>query len=205
MSDVSIVRPSGPDSSAQTLHAWAQDTVNDVNASSHKLRIDLTGLTVTRPAVEGELSSAQAVFFFGHGDWDGLLNRRIVVVDTNNIGKAVGKIIFAIACKSAHTLGDAAQKVGVHGYLGFDEDIIWVTGVSRQMTGIACTAGAKQLLLNQGTLSDAANAMRQEFDNIIRYFKYGAGKSNANATLTYLWADWDKNHIRIKGNASARL
>ena len=114
--------------------------------------------------------------------------------------------MVAVACKSAPGLGTSASGCGVEAYLGFDETLAWVTGTNQsQQFGKACTIGLQQMLLSNATVDQAADAMRNEFDQIVRDFKYGPGKTDPNAQLAFLWASWDKAHICLKGNPSAKL
>src|SRR3989304_8871098 len=110
MSRVAVVRPGG-NGAAGTLHSWGQKVVNDVGSSSptHTLNADLdTQVAAHRLAVEGEMQSCRAVFFFGEGDWACLYNGTTPVVDTGNVARAFGHLLVAIACNSAHMLGNAA-------------------------------------------------------------------------------------------------
>ena len=84
---VAVVRPNDT-SAAQTLYAWAQDTVNHVGKSTHAMSSDLAGNSATRSNVESEMLTCRAVFFFGEGDWDALLAHNGPIVDKSNVGKA---------------------------------------------------------------------------------------------------------------------
>lgn len=202
MSIVSLVRPDGSDPAAQTLAAWADETLNDIRSSVHQLHVDLRGsVRATRLNVENALQNSEAVFFYGEGDWDKLLDGSAALVDTHNIVKAENKIIIvAIACKAAHTLGPAALHAS--GYLGFNEELGWPPGLSINPFRTACVEGAKQLLLNGADLSQAADAIKKRFADAVHHFKYGPGRNNANAVRAWQWAFWDRGHLIHRGNPS---
>jgi hypothetical protein len=164
---------------------------------------DLRGAQAHRGAVEAALAQSRATVFLGHGTWD-TLEGDAVLVDDKNVGLAQDGILIAIACRSARSLGQAAIEAGVAAYVGFDDDLVFPFGKLSDRFGEAAMAGILALL-ESASVAEGADRMRRGFEAALYYFKDGAGRSDPSATLYWLIAAWDRDHVAVKGLPTATL
>ncbi len=68
------------------------------------------------------------VFFNGHGDNDCIMghdNEVLITVDKNE-KLLFSKIVYALSCKSGKNLGRKSIEVGASGYIGYDDDFVFI-------------------------------------------------------------------------------
>lgn len=202
MSQICVVRPAN-DSAAKTLAGMAAPLNSIIPGSGHTVR-DLFHSAADRPTVEKALASCRAILFLGHGRKSRLQGATTDLIDTANVVKAKGRIIVAIACWSAHTLGPYAIANGIEAYLGFDDMLGCLKGDPDNQFGPACISGI-ELMLNGKDIGDALATMLKKFDDVFDYYRNGAGKASSDAVLGWLLADWNKKHCKLLGLNGARL
>jgi len=202
MSSICIIRPAN-DPAATTLANMAALLNTIVAASTHSL-VDLYGSAATRAAVEAQLSANRVIVFFGHGLKSRLQGMSTDLIDSTNVSKASGQIIIAIACWSAHTLAVQAVQQGIDAYLGFDEQFGCLRGDPDGQFGSAAIACIESILTGND-MAVAFSDMQQRFDSVFEFYKTGKGSGQTDSVLGWLLANWNKNHMRLHGNARATL
>lgn len=209
MAQVSIIRPEG-DATEQAMSGWAAHVHGALATagSPHTLCVDLRGpaaspLSTSGPAISSALKRGRLTVYLGHGIWNALGGGAGgVLIDVTNVGDAAGNIIAAIACQSAWGLGsNAVGQPGVAAYLGFDEDLGWHSSAANDFGGAALSGPAA--MIAAGITSDqAAQRMRDEFNLIVQTYRYGKLKNAQDATLIWLLAAWDRDHVALYGSGS---
>jgi hypothetical protein len=203
MSKLALVRPAN-DPAAVELASWSSWLIPDIAASSHS-HSDLHGSAVTRAAVEADMSASRVTLFFGHGFKSRLQGYTSDVLDLSNISKSWDRIVVAIACWSAVTLGPAAISAGADAYLGFDEAMVWLTGDPDKRFGPAATSGVRKMITSGSDIAACATTMKSEFDSVFAFYKTGAGSGSPNAVLGWLAADWDKQRLTQLGTSTTTI
>ncbi len=197
MSRLVFVTPAD-DPDAVTLGNWGGTVRRRAQARGHKV-VSLSGSAVTPTAVQGALGVHDACFYFGHGTWSTLREASgLTLLDVATSSAICGRSIVAIACQAAHTLGPGI--VNGHSakfFLGFDDDLIWVTGSPDVAQFEAAVADGLDPLLNGLTAADARQGLVDGFERAFQHFKYGVLKSHPNRVLGYVFAAWDKRHVAL--------
>src|SRR5437870_9982797 len=123
MADLLLVCPEY-DSQTRAFRQWASDLGYTVVQGGRHRWSSLTGTRVSRIAIDSQIAGLRppqtAVFFYGHGERDRLLNERGAAIDALNARSLKGAIVFAVACDSASALGPLAVSVGARAYIGYN-------------------------------------------------------------------------------------
>jgi hypothetical protein len=145
----------------------------------------------------------EALFFFGHGSWASL-DSHDPVVDAENVGLFAGKPVVAVACRSAHSLGETAvNSRGVRCYLGFREDMAWLRDRSFLFGNVVISG--LDLLLQGKTVGEARAALIDGFEGLVIRFKYDEGRTDKVGPFGYLFAAWNSKYVKLCGDASSTL
>ena len=72
-------------------------------------------------------TNPQLIFFNGHGDYDLIAGQdnEVLVKSEDNDKCLGGRLVYALACRSAGKLGKTSVKQGTKAYLGYDEDFVF--------------------------------------------------------------------------------
>lgn len=139
-----------------------------------------------RAAVQAALAAQPHLLYFGHGTCDALGDPALV--DGSNVALLRGRIVLAMACSSADTLGsDAVNNKGVAAYLGFTLEIFVPLGsVTWSLTpwyvaGTQLVTGAS---VGQ-VASDTQRAFRNEGDRIHANAPDGDTQADNDRLLMY--------------------
>jgi hypothetical protein len=196
-----FIRPEG-DPAATDLSEWCAELIATTVAAGHAVE-DLQGEAATRGRVEEVLAGAEAVFFFGHGDWDALPDASgSPLVDRANVSLASGHGIVAMACDTGYTFGPDAIVQGVEAFLGFIEDFAWpppcrIDGEDH-FKGVVVEA--LRPLVEGGTIQDSTDALREGFERVHRHYRYDAGRNDSSNPLAYMLADLNRYRVVLLGN-----
>jgi hypothetical protein len=208
MADVSLVNPGGTDPAAVTLAAWGRRFGSLVRSSAHGLVHNLSGATANRAAMRRAFSDCELFVFFGHGDDDALLNGTSRIVDSRNAPLGSGRLVVAIACRSATHLGVDMVAKGSRAYLGWTRDLRWITtrGTTSEMrTGDAIHDCLAQLS-NGDSFGTSHADLETRLDSMVDYFdRDPVGKKETDAIWSAMFANWNRSHVKLLGMPGASI
>ena len=126
---VLLTRPEHDDTTFY-LSQWSREAIALAKEKGMDV-LDLNRERANRKEVEGVLDkiSPDVVVFNGHGSEDmvtGHKNEPLIIAGENE-GLLRSKLVYAISCRSAKTLGPESIKAGAVAYTGYDDDFIFVT------------------------------------------------------------------------------
>ncbi|MFD8545796.1 hypothetical protein [Streptomyces sp. NPDC059649] len=205
MASIMLVAPANDDD-AQVLASWAS-LVGDEAGEMHVI---LPGATPLAPSNRQELETyietqnPDALFFFGHGTWHSLRGNDESLIDSDNADLLTGKMVIAMACKSALALGRSVVRpvIGVKSYIGFTDDLRW-TYPEETLFGSSMVEGLRSMLEGQPS-GVTEQALKDEFLKLAHHLKYER-PIFPNMALAYLDAFWDAGHVKLHGDTVAGL
>ena len=203
MGDVVAIMPAS-DAPATTLAAWGAEVVRRARGSGHTIIHQLTGSAATQPAVHGILSQGDVLMYFGHGTWTTLEGAQTLVDGTSAASVAV-PIVVAVACESAQTLGVQVTAANQGSYLGFDDELLWLTEAAYMARFQDAVVAGLDLLLASNPIADVATELENQFDQIYQHYRYGVPRANPDRVVGYLAADWDRQHVTLVGSQTTAL
>jgi hypothetical protein len=107
------------DEASKVSFSWYKDALKKLRKSGWEITT-LEKNQVTRYNFEREIRGNDIFAYWNHGDYDKLADKdKNNLVDTENAFLLKGKEVWAMACRSARDLGDAAVKDGAKLYQGF--------------------------------------------------------------------------------------
>lgn len=206
MASIMLVAPANDDD-ALILASWASLVREEAAGLSVVVpRAEATPLTPrSRQQLESWISAENpdALFFFGHGTWYSLRGDE-TLIDSDNASLLTGKLVIAMACKSALALGRAAVRpvIGVKSYLGFSDDLRW-TYPEESLFGDAIAQGLRSILEGRSS-SVTEQALKDEFLGLAHRLKYER-PIFPNLAWAYLDAFWDAGHVKLEGDVDGSL
>lgn len=191
----------GGDPSEQTLSYWGGQVEQLISAtSSHVVIHNLRGPTATRAAVDAAFQDSDILLYFGHGDWSQLGDPNVLVDQASAAPPT--SIIVAIACRSSRDLGQALVDNGLRAYVGFADDLLWVTSLASQF-GSAIVTGLSDYIRLSTSIGQAHESIRAELDRLLDFYKNGDGRKHRDAVLAWTFAYWDRMHVVGYGDPAA--
>ncbi len=207
MADISVVTPAC-DSTAKTMKGWGDALVLKIRSSAHRLVQHLSDKAADRRNCDAILASSNAVFFFGHGADDSLLNGKTPIIDIANIGRTKAAIIVAWACNSAAQLGPASLRSGTGAYMGFDAEFGWVprAGNSSYARLTAAIIISFDAILAATALQSVYDDLLQAFRDMVAYFHSDpTGRKEPDAVLAKVWITWNETRFQLLGNGLTQI
>ncbi|MFH1511217.1 MAG: hypothetical protein ABIF10_05980 [Candidatus Woesearchaeota archaeon] len=171
--------------------------------------LDLHREKSAKEEVESGLTkfSPGLVVFNGHGDEKTITGHKNIDIVRfgDNEHLLAAKVIYAISCRSAKTLGPAAVGCGAISYLGFDDDFIFLYD-SRHKPEIDPTA--KMFLEPSTRLVQSlvkGNTVAESCERALSLLRENMLKSLPNdpSAAKYLW--WDMRHFVAHGSMNAKV
>lgn len=106
------------------LLVWTNMMVDEMEGRHEFVRLINEG--VNRERVLGTLQKANidAVLFNGHGSDTQIEGQDEIIFDTNDVDALDGKVVHALSCDTAKTLGVLAKEAGAKEYVGYDEKFV---------------------------------------------------------------------------------
>jgi len=209
-----ITRPEH-DTTLHYLSAWSAAIID--NAKLHGVRVlDLHRERATKKDVESMIAKQEPelVMFNGHGNKEticGHKNEPIIEADKNEqILKE--KIVLAISCSSASTLGDKAVDKGTKAFIGYAEDFRFyhdITKTSRPLTDDVAKMyldppiSIALSLLKGHTAKEAHEKAISMFNDAISKLLTQEAPEEHSRVVQYLW--WDAINQTVKGDLSATI
>lgn len=207
-----VTRPEHDDTTYY-LSNWCKDTIRLAEDKGIKV-IDLNKEKANRKEFESRINkfSPRLVMFNGHGDENmvtGHKNQPLVIAN-NNEKLLKSKIIYALSCRSAKSLGLKSIEAGAESYTGYNDDFIFIyepTKFSRPLldeTARLFLEPSKifiESLIKGNTIKDAI----ERYKNTARknFLKKISGNGEDIATAKYLW--WNLKNFISHGNINAKV
>lgn len=137
--------------------------------------VPFLGKEAVRVKVEAALKkdkNNKGIFvFIDHGENDKLFGSDDqTLLDTENIHLLKNKFIYAVACKSASTLGHKALKNNVAGYIGFT-DRFHIMPTAKNTYGHCFLSGIKDIILQKASVLEAMERVKNEINRVIHKLK----------------------------------
>ena len=171
--------------------------------------LDLHRDKAVKEEVENGLSkfSPGLVVFNGHGDEKtitGHKNLDIVKLGENERLLAA-KVVYAVSCRSAKTLGVAAVGCGAISYMGYDDDFIFLYDAKHKPEQdptvkmfLEPSIRLVQSLVKGNTVAESSErALSLMRENVLKSL------SRDPSAAKYLW--WDMKHFVAHGDMQARV
>lgn len=205
MARFGLVRPN-TDAQAATLYNWGSAVRDQISKTpphviAFDLRPRLIWIPVTPVQVLASLGGADVIFYFGHGgpsDWLG----RGSLLSPVSARATADKIVIAIACDSAMSLGPACVGAGARAYVGFRDRLTWSTAASAEFGAVI--AGALSGFVRYGDpVGSGVTRMRDGFAAIVDKFKHGSGRHHVDAVAIWLAANQNLQAVTGLGDAAA--
>lgn len=123
-----ITRPKY-DITVHYLFYWSKKIIELAKEKGIKV-LNLEGKRANCKEVESMLRKIEPslVFLNGHGNDDRITghDNEVLLVTGRNEGLLVSKIVYALSCRSGKKLGCESVKKGTLGYIGYDDDFIFI-------------------------------------------------------------------------------
>ena len=207
-----LTRPEHDDTTYY-LSNWIVMTVKTAESRGFKV-LDMPGEKASMVNVEAMIKdfSPNLVVLNGHGSQDTVAGHDDKPLITSGVNEGIlkSKIVYAISCKSAHTLGPKSVDAGAVSYTGYDDDFIFLydpdkySRPQKDETARAFLWPSNlfvESLLKGNTVDESKKrAERCSKDNI------GKALSSANpdpAMARCLW--WNLRHFVSHGDVQAKV
>ena len=209
---VLLTRPEHDDTTFY-LSQWSREAIALAKEKGMDV-LDLNRERANRKEVEGVLDkiSPDVVVFNGHGSEDmvtGHKNEPLIIAGENE-GLLRSKLVYAISCRSAKTLGPESIKAGAVAYTGYDDDFIFVTETEKAARPLEdgtaklflspSNSFMKSLLKGNSVEESHKRAENAFRENIIKI----AGSDNPDISLIKFLV-WDLRHFVFHGNMAAKI
>lgn len=123
---VVVVTNPSDDTPTEYLQTWVQEVIEAAEKLADTKVHELKGKDATKKnlATLVEKVHPSLILFNGHGDHDCIRGFRgeILIKADENVALLEGKIVHALACQSARTLGPEAIRIGGLAFLGYREN-----------------------------------------------------------------------------------
>ena len=112
------------DAFTRYLLCWSKELKREFETRAQFYHLD--GKKVNRKKFEGLLKNKNVgvVLVNGHGSDNCVYGNDDIILDDKNVNLIKGKVVHAMSCSSAKTLGKKAIEVGVKAYVGYDEPFL---------------------------------------------------------------------------------
>ena len=198
------------DETTHYLSKWCEKTIEFAEQKGIKV-LDLQGSKANRKETEAMLNqSPELVVLNGHGT-DTLVygheHQPIIVADENeNLLKS--KIVYALSCKSAKTLGMKSVNAGAINYTGYDEDFVMLhetDKVSRPLSDNLAKLFLEpsNLLIISLLKGNTVEEAKQKAEDVMRKNVLSSLNSPEPYLTRYLW--WNLKHFVTNGKTDARI
>ncbi|MCL5091022.1 MAG: hypothetical protein M1514_03370 [Patescibacteria group bacterium] len=211
-----LVTRSNYDSTTAYLFAWVEPVVDFLKSSAG---FSLTALEQEQACKKDFLNCLKDnhpdfIFLNGHGSTTTVTgyNSEILLSLGNDEDLLKGKIIYAIACRSARTLGNWLADNGTKAYLGYDDDFIFLVDTNKSEKPLTddtaqlylepATLVAKSLLEGK-TAGEAWQISQDKFQENINAMLTSESTEDDRDLLPYLY--WDREHQVCLGEKEAKI
>ncbi len=207
-----ITRPDHDDIT-HYLFRWSEEIISAAEARGIKV-LDLAQKKATREQFESmiEKNSPKFIVLSGHGDYNTVTghNREPILIAGENEKFAKSKIVYAVSCSSAKTLGLKSIEAGAESYTGYDDVFFLIyepDKISRPLED-----GTAKLFLEHSNLFAVSiikgNSAKESFNRSKNILKLNAARlmasqNSGSSMARYLW--WNFIHFVSHGNVDTKI
>lgn len=195
------------------LSQWIKQTLEYAEGRGVKV-IDLHKHRARKHEVESLLKSQspKLVVFTGHGDNDSVrgYDNEPLISSGQNESLLASKIVYAISCSSAKSLGPKSVSAGAINYIGYDDDFIFLYEPAKFSRPLQDeTAGfflqPSRLFIESIIKGNSVLEARKKCENMLKdTIRRMLGSNQSDPSLArYLW--WDFRHFVSHGDQEAAL
>lgn len=152
------------------------------------------------------LHASDVIIGCGHGDPDVFTGQyQDILLDARSLPDMTGKVAFIVSCETAQSLGKALVNAGCEGYIGWNDDLVWVMDGDKITTPWSDTYSIRAMMpivdginamLDGKTLVEAQNIM---FASMQKYIEL-EDNPLAKSCLRF-----NKANVRLYGDMGARI
>lgn len=207
-----LTRPEHDDTT-HYLSKWCEETISVAKNKGFKV-FDLHREKAVKEEFEERTNklSPNLVVLNGHGDTDRVIgnNKEPILVAGENEEILRGKVVYAISCSSAKTLGLKSVENGAINYSGYDDDFIFFyepDKISRPLSDMTAKLFLEHsnLFVESIIKGNSIQESKQRAENKLRenIIKLSGSSSPDSNLVRFLW--WDLTHFVSHGNINASL
>ncbi len=210
MSILLFTRPEH-DNTTHYLSNWSKESIQFAESKGFKV-LDLNREKANLREVENRLTkfSPRLVVLNGHGNEDmvtGNKNEPLIVAGKNE-RLLKDKIVYALSCRSAKSLGPKSVAAGAINYAGYEDDFVFLyepDKISRPLIDDTAKMFLEhsqiyiESLLKENTIKDAFSRSKE---NLKSNFIKALSENNTTA-VKFLW--WDLRNFVSHGQMEVKL
>jgi hypothetical protein len=191
------------DALSRVAGKYGRAIVEQFSADAKPLIVDV----LSRSAIDRQLANGSHVLYFGHGERDALVSRRYrwwpwssqQLCDEHNL-PSPGRIVIAIACWSADTLGPKlVEENMIEAYVGWPDRFSWPESCPEPVWDAVTSACA--VLAQGGTLDNFVSELQRGLYTAHNYLREELSWNPFAA----MWTFYNAGRIYLGGNAAAQL
>ena len=208
-----ITRPDYDDTTFY-CKTWSEHIIE---LASKKIKfVELKDKKVTKKNVTGMITShnPKFLFFNGHGNPKTITghNHEPLITEGENESLLKSKIVLAVTCGAANSLGHAAVKSGDGTFIGFDGIYMFPYDETRTAKPLMderakpffeTTNSIAVSIINGHTTEESYDKAMENYGKWIEYYRVNGDDPNAPIVLPFLL--YDITLLKILGNTSATI
>lgn len=203
------------DYTTRYISTWAEKVIQYAKDKSNNA-IVLRNNRANKNIFKSVVNKTNPTFIFlnGHGNDNTVTGQdnKPIITDTDNLEFLKKKIIYALSCRSAKTLGPYCVENGIKTYIGYTDDFVFVFDRTKRtnptqdkIAGFFLDASniIPFSLLKGKTTNEACNISQNTFRKTIRTLLTSESKADQSSTMRFLI--WDMRHQVCLGNKNAKI
>jgi hypothetical protein len=177
--------------------------------------VELKGSDANPTAIDGALSSADPIFFFGvgHGNtgiWSCECKTIYMVTCDARTARMRGRVVHLNSCLTAQQLGPDLIAKGALAYYGSQEEFWLYVGAppctERSVKAVfLCEYQVEASLMDGRTTGEAQEDRLKRYDEEIEYWTTGPGRTHPDAAVIVRLLQIDKSIAVMLGRPDARI
>jgi len=198
-----------PDNSdaTESSYFWAESVKQHFEANGWQV-FDLAVDDAVRAKVEKFLQRPESYLFlfYGHGKEEQMRGQYgIAVIDLANLHLLKNQKVYAVACWTAKTLGQAAANIARY-YLGYDKNIFVLSEPYADYLEKCVNKGILMMLdTSSCTIEQARQHIRDEYTHWINHLTDDAGTFNPQKIIIAAGLVRNRDALRLFGDRTATL